>query len=287
MFPFARYKQDLYLSIFFKINAWFSVFTVLLILVFILKESVAALYAYDLSLFFNETWYPLEGKFNMLPMLIGSLLAALGAIILALPFGLFTAIFAKFYCPLPLRTSYIRLIELYTGIPSVVFGLWGLVKLVPIINEFHPPGQSLIAGILILALMIFPIIALGLISSFEMASQKYYRVSVSLCLSKSSYIWFILIPSVRGQILGATLLSVGRAVGETMAVLMVCGNIVKIPSSLFDPVRTLTANIALEISYAMGAHRSALFLSGLLLLCSIGCLFFATDALKRYPLWRN
>jgi len=125
-----------------------------------------------------------------------------------------------------------------------------------------------------------------LIASFEMTTTNYYKVSESLGLKKSTYIWFILLPSLKGQILGATILSIGRAIGETMAVLMVCGNIVKIPSSLFDPIRTLTANIALEMAYATGSHRSALFLSGLLLLSVVGFLFFLFEVFKKRFSWK-
>ena len=134
--------------------------------------------------------------------------------------------------------------------------------------------------------MIFPIITLSLISSFDMASENHYKVSESLGLKKSTYIWFILLPSLKEQIMGATMLSIGRAIGETMAVLMVCGNIVKIPSSVFDPIRTLTANIALEMSYAMGMHRSTLYLSGLLLLLIIGILFSVSDILTKRFSWK-
>jgi len=223
----------------------------------------------------------------MIPMLVGSLLLTLGSVTMALPLGLFSALFANFYCPTQFKVFYRRAIELYTGIPSVIFGFWGLMKLVPIINQLHPPGQSLLAGILVLSLMIFPIITLSLISSFEMASKSYFKVSESLGLKKSTYIWFILLPSLRGQLLGATILATGRAIGETMAVLMICGNIVKIPTSVFEPIRTLTANIALEMAYAMGAHRSALFLSGLVLLTMIAVLLLLSDALKKKFAWND
>lgn len=286
MFQLSRSRQDLYLKVFLKLNGYFSFLAVFLIFLFIGKESIVALSGHGTSFIFDESWFPTEGQFNMIPMLVGSLLVTFGSLLLALPLGIFSSLFASFYCSPRIKTFYRRAIELYTGIPSVIFGLWGLMKLVPIINQIQPPGQSLLAGTLILALMIFPIIALSLISSFEMASKNHFKVSESLGLKKSTYIWFILLPNLKGQILGATILSFGRAIGETMAVLMVCGNIVKIPSSMFEPIRTLTANIALEMAYAMGTHRSALFLSGLLLLSMIGVLLLLSDILKKRFAWK-
>ena len=258
-----------------------------LIFLFIGKESLVAISGHSTAFIFDESWFPTEGQFNMMPMLVGSLLVTFGSVVVALPLGIFSSLFASFYCSSRIKVFYRRAIELYTGIPSVIFGFWGLMKLVPIINQFQPPGQSLLAGILVLALMIFPIITLSLISSFEMVSKNYFKVSESLGLKKSTYIWFILLPSLKGQILGATILSIGRAIGETMAVLMVCGNIVKVPSSVFEPVRTLTANIALEMAYAMGTHRSALFLSGLVLLAMIGVLLLLSDTLKKRFAWKD
>lgn len=287
MYQSTQSKRDHYLKVFLRLSGHFSILAVALIFVFVTKESLGALSGLGASFMFDESWFPTEGKFNLMPMVLGSLSVAIGALLLAFPLGLFSALFASFYAPVFFRTFYRRSIELYTGIPSVIFGFWGVMKLVPFINEFRPSGQGLLAGILILALMIFPIITLGLISSFEMASQNHYKISASLGIRKSTYIWSILLPGLKGQILGISMLSLGRALGETMAVLMVCGNIVKVPSSLFDPVRTLTANIALEMAYAMGTHRSALFLSGLLLLVIVGLLYLFSDFLNRRFAWKQ
>lgn len=267
--------------------SWLLILIILLIFLFIINESLVSIKELNLSFLRDDSWYPLEGQFNMIPMIVGSLYVTLGAILFAFPVGLFAALFACFYCPLILQSVYVRAIELYTGIPSVIFGFWGLMKLVPVINEINPPGQSLLAGIIILTLMIFPIFTLNLISNFKMNTQEHYKVSMSLGFKRSTYIWFILIPNLKYQILGSVTLATGRAIGETMAVLMVCGNIVKIPSSVFDPMRTLTANIALEMSYATGTHRSSLFFSGFILLVLIVLLFFVLEILKRSFKWRS
>ena len=158
------------------------------------------------------------------------------------------------------------MIELLAGIPSVVFGLWGLVVLVPLIGRWHPPGPSLLAGILILAVMILPTIMLVAQASMAQVPSSYLHTATALGLSRWTMIRYIILPTARSGIVTGVLLGVARALGETMAMLMVCGNVVQIPSHLFDPIRTLTANMALEMGYALGQHRSALFVSGLMLM---------------------
>jgi phosphate transport system permease protein len=284
--PLTRTRQDGLLKIFLNINGLISTLAVVFIFFFLAKESLLALRGESTAFFLDESWYPSEGKFNMIPMLLGSLFVTFGSVLLALPLGFFSATLATFYSGPRFSWFFKRAIELYTGIPSVIFGFWGLMKIVPLLNEIHPPGQSLLAGIIILTLMIFPILTLSFISSFEMACRKNFRVSESLGIRKSIYIIKILLPSIKGQVLGGVLLSIGRAVGETMAVLMVCGNIVKIPGSLFDPIRTLTANIALEMAYAMGNHRSSLFLTGLILLLMVSLLFLLSELIKGVKPWK-
>lgn len=286
MFPLVRTRQDTYLKIILNINGLFCTLAVILIFFFLAKESLLALSGSAGSFFLDEAWFPSEGKFNMLPMIIGSLLVTFGSVLLALPLGIFSAFLITFYSKKVLSNFFRRVVELYNGIPSVIFGFWGLMKIVPMINQWQPPGQSLLAGICVLTLMIFPIITLNLISSFEISCTNYYKIAESLGLRKSRYIWFVLLPSVKNQILGAVFLSLGRAIGETMAVLMVCGNIVKIPLNVFEPIRTLTANIALEMAYAMDNHRSALFLSGFLLLIIVSIFFFISDRLQGEKHWK-
>ena len=158
------------------------------------------------------------------------------------------------------------MVELLAGIPSVVFGFWGLVVLVPIIGRWHPPGPSLLAGILILTLMILPTIMLIAHISIAQVPVAYIQSATALGFSRWSLIWHLILPTSQIGLFTGVLLGSARALGETMAVLMVCGNVVQTPSHLFDPIRTLTANIALEMAYALGNHRAALFVSGLLLM---------------------
>lgn len=216
--------------------------------------------------FLDSSWYPLENQFGLLPMLAASLMAALGAVMLATPLALASAIFINFYASTKVAKRYRQLLGLLAGIPSVVFGLWGLTELVPLIAHWQPPGASLCAAIIILALMILPTCALLSTAAIASLPAHLYSSALALGLSKNTSIVCILLPAARAGIYRSILLSMARALGETMAVLMVAGNVVQWPTHVFNSVRVLPANIALEMAYAGGVHRAGLFASGLLLM---------------------
>ncbi len=232
--------------------------------------------------FFDSSWHPTEGLFNLVPMFWGTLLATTGAVVFATIMGISSALFCHYYAPTPLASIYRKFIELLSGIPSVVFGFWGLMVLVPLIASFHPPGPSLLAGVVILTLMILPTIALVADTSMANVPREYLQGAAALGLGRWATICHVVLPAAKSGLFAGILLQTGRAIGETMAILMVAGNVVQTPSSIFDPIRTLTANIALEMAYAVGDHRSALFLSGLLLLTMVAGLIFMADRIHRY-----
>lgn len=240
---------------------------VLLIIGFLVLESESVLQKVGVLPFLTDTsWNPMQELYNITPMLVSTLLVVTGAILLATPIGILSALFCHYYSPKPIANLYRRLLELMAGIPGVVYGFWGLVVLVPLINRLHPPGTSLLAGILLLALLIIPTIALIADASFAGVPQEYLQGAAALSLSRWGTIREIVLPVARSGLFTSIILGIGRAIGETIIVLMVCGNIVRVPSSLFDPIRTLPANIALEMDFALGDHRSALFVCGLLLM---------------------
>lgn len=240
---------------------------VLLILFFLLQESLPFLQTIGFLRFFKDpAWHPVSREYNLLPMLWGSLLVTAGSVLLATPLGILSAVFCQYYAPAAIAQGYRRLIELLAGIPSVVYGFWGLVVLVPLIGRLHPPGPSLLAGILILSIMILPTIALVADASFTAVPPEYLRGAAALGLGRWATVSGVVLPAAKAGLMTGVILETGRAIGETMAVLMVCGNVVQVPESLFAPVRTLTANIALEMAYAVGNHRAALFVSGLVLM---------------------
>jgi phosphate transport system permease protein len=240
---------------------------VLLILLFLAVEAWPILQHTPLPHFLTDaSWHPGEGLYNLAPMLSGTLYAAAGALLLAVPLGIASSLFILYYAPPGIGNGYLRLVELLAGIPSVVYGFWGLTTLVPLINEVHPPGASLLAGVLILALMILPTVALTAHAALLGVPREYVRSAVALGMSQWGMIRGVALPAAKAGIAAGTILAAGRAIGETMAVLMVTGNVVRHAHSPFDPIRTLAANIALEMPYAMGDHRAALFVSGLLLM---------------------
>ncbi|MGH8566938.1 MAG: phosphate ABC transporter permease subunit PstC [Gammaproteobacteria bacterium] len=258
---------------------------VVLMVLFVLRESWPALREIGLSRFFTDTsWHPqggaAAGTFGLVPMITASLALTAGAMLLAAPLGLLCALFCSDYAPLGLATAFRRLMEVLAGIPSVVYGFWGLVVLVPLINRWQPPGASLLAGILVLALMILPTMALLAQTAIATVPADYRRGAAALGLTRVGTLWGVVLPAARSGLYTAALLAIGRAIGETMAVLMVCGNVVRSPSSLFAPVRALTANIALEMAYALDDHRSALFVSGLMLAGVVVALVLAAERLR-------
>jgi phosphate transport system permease protein len=255
---------------------------VLLIVVFLVAEALPVLRRVGLAPFFTDAdWHPAERLYNLTPMLWGTLLAMTGAVLVATPLGILSAVFCHYYAPPSIARWYRRFVELLAGIPSVVYGFWGLVNLVPLIARLHPPGPSLLAGILILTLMILPTIALMADAALANVPSQLLRGAAVLGLPRWATIRGVVFPAAKSGLFTGVILETGRAIGETMAVLMVCGNVVQTPRSLFDPIRTLTANIALEMAFAEGDHRAALFVSGLILMGLIVVLAAAAEVISK------
>jgi phosphate transport system permease protein len=251
---------------------------VFLIVAFLVMEALPALRHVSVARFFTDpSWHPAEGFYNLMPMLWGTLFAMVGSVLIATPLGILSAVFCHYYAPPAIARPYRRLIELLAGIPSVVYGFWGLVVLVPLIGAIHPPGPSLLAGIVILTIMILPTIALMADAGLANVPEHYLRGAAALGLPRWATIRGVVFPAAKSGLFTGVILETGRAIGETMAILMVCGNVVQTPHSLFNPIRTLTANIALEMAYALGDHRAALFVSGLVLMGMIAALVAAAD----------
>ncbi|MFM7696436.1 MAG: phosphate ABC transporter permease subunit PstC [Vulcanococcus sp.] len=244
---------------------------VVLIAAFVWREAWPALQQVGLGRFLSDgSWHPAggarDGTFGLTPMLLASLLATAGAVLLATPLGWLTALLSAVVLPAAHAQVVRGLLQILGGVPSVVVGFWGLVQLTPLIGRLHPPGQSLLAAILCLTLMILPTTALLSEEALRQVPRPQLQAAALLGLSRPATVIGVMWPLARPALIGAVLLAAGRALGETMAVLMVAGNVIAGPASLFAPVRTLTANIALELGYALELHRSALFVGGLLLM---------------------
>jgi phosphate ABC transporter permease protein PstC len=249
------------------IAAFSAISALLLIALFIIKEGLPFLVTYGLRDFlFSSDWQPQSGKFGIFPMVAASLWVTLGAMIVGAPLGICGAIFLSEFAPRPVMRVVKPTIELLAAIPSVVYGFIGVMVLAPFIrSNFGGPGLSLLAASIILGIMILPTIISISIDSILAVPQSYREGSLALGATVWQTIHMVTIRAARSGIIASIILGMGRAIGETMAVIMVAGNAVKIPHSVLDSVRSLTANIALEMSYATGLHREALFATGVVL----------------------
>lgn len=260
-----------------------AISALLLIALFILSEGLPFIFNYGLNDFlFSSDWIPSEGKFGIFPMIVSSLYVTLGAMLVGAPLGIAGALFLSEYVPKSVMRIIKPTIELLAAIPSVVYGFIGVMVLAPLIREnFGGPGLSLLAGAIILGIMILPTIISISIDSILAVPQSYREGSLALGATVWQTIHMVTVKAARSGIIASVILGLGRAIGETMAVIMVAGNAVNIPGSALDSVRTLTANIALEMSYATGMHRQALFATGVVLFIVIMILnSFATMAIK-------
>ncbi len=243
--------------------AFSAILSLLLITFFIFQQGVPLLFKVGVGNFFSTHWSPTKDHFGILSMIIGSLMVTIGALIVGIPFGLACAIFlAEFSSPIVQKTLK-PIIELLAGIPSVVYGFIGIVILVPFIRQtFGGPGFSVLAASIILGIMILPTIVSISYDAFIAVPNTYREGSFAVGATKWQTVVMLLFPAARSGIVAGIILGMGRAIGETMAVIMIAGNALKIPGSIFDSVRTLTSTIALELGYAAGDHRAALFACG-------------------------
>lgn len=244
-----------------------AVSILVIITLFIFEQGLPVMFKYGLRHFLlGQDWYPSEKSFGLLPMIIGSLMVTFGALVIGVPLGLASAIFLTEFSSRRLARFLKPVIELLAGIPSVVYGFIGLMFLVPFIRErFGGPGLSVLAASVILGIMILPTVISITIDSIRAVPDSYREGSIALGATKWQTVKMVVLPAARSGIIAAVILGMGRAIGETMAVIMVAGNAADIPGSILAPVRTLTSNIALEMAYAGGEHREALFATGVVL----------------------
>lgn len=238
-----------------------------LIALFIFKEGLPIMIKSGFAHFLlGREWQPLSGQFGIFVFIIGSLCVTFGALILGVPLGVSCAVYLAEFAPKKWVNVLKPAIELLAGIPSVVYGFLGVMWLAPLIrNYLGGPGLSILAASCVLAIMILPTIVSVSIDAINAVPKNYKEGSLALGATEWQTTWRVLLPSARSGILAGVILGMGRAVGETMAVIMISGNATRLPSSILDSVRTLTANIAIEMGYAVGDHREALFATGVVL----------------------
>jgi phosphate ABC transporter permease protein PstC len=237
------------------------------IALFIFKEGVPIMARSGLGHFLlGSSWEPLQGQFGILPFIVGSLVVTAGALVLGVPLGVACAFYLAEFAPRQWVTVLKPAIELLAGIPSVVYGFMGVLWLAPLIRRnLGGPGLSILGASCVLAIMILPTIVGVSVDSIRAIPKRYKEGALALGATEWQALWRVQWPAARSGILAGVILGMGRAVGETMAVIMISGNATHIPHSLLDSVRTLTANIAIEMGYATGEHRQALFATGVVL----------------------
>lgn len=261
------------MEVLFFLCACVSIFAVALICFFIFINGVPAIAKIGFFNFIGGTdWSPsnVPPSFGILPMIMGSFYVTAGAILVGVPIGLLTAIFMSKFCPKKLYRFLKPPIDLLAGIPSIVYGFFGMVVLVPFIRDltsekFGGNGNSILTASILLGIMILPTI-IGLSeSALTAVPSSYYEGAIALGATHERAVSAVVFPAAKSGILASVILGIGRAVGETMAVIMVAGNQARMPAGIFKGVRTLTANIVLEMGYAAELHREALIATGVVL----------------------
>ena len=257
----------------FLLSAMMSVVAVGLICLFLFANGIPAINTIGWSEFLlGREWSPTDEPplFGIFPMILGSVYITAGAITVGVPVGILTAVFLAKVCPKPLYRAIKPMVGLLAGIPSVVYGFFGVVALVPLVRElFGGNGSSILTASLLLGIMILPTIISISESAIRSVPEELYNGAVALGASHERAIFAVVLPAAKSGILASIVLGIGRAIGETMAVIMVAGNQARVPDGILKGVRTLTANIVIEMGYAADLHREALIATGVVLFAFI------------------
>ena len=270
------------MKILFLVCACISILSVIVICVFLFAGGFPAIAEIGFFEFiFGTTWRPTTGQYGILTMIVGSIYVTAGAIIIGVPLGLLAAVFLAYYCPPALYRILKPAVELLAGIPSIVYGFFALVVIVPAIRGlFGGSGMGILTASILLGMMILPTIVGVSESALRALPDSYYEGALALGATHEKSIFFTCIPAAKSGIFAGVILGVGRAIGETMAVVMIAGNSPIFPTSVISQVRTLTANVIMEMGYATGLHREALIATGTVLFVFIMIINISFSLLK-------
>ena len=251
----------------FLLSACVSILCLAMICVFLFANGIPAIGKIGvLNFLTGEKWKPGNNLFGILPMILCSIYVTAGAVIIGVPIGILTAVFMSKFCPKPVYKVVKPAIDLLAGIPSVVYGFFGMVVIVPVVSQlFGGSGKSMLTASILLGIMILPTIIGVSESAINAVPSSYYEGSLALGASHERSVFFATLPAAKSGILAGVILGVGRAIGETMAVIMVAGNQARMPKGILQGVRTMTANIVLEMGYATDLHREALIATAVVL----------------------
>ena len=275
-------KEKLMHAAFF-IAACTSILAVALICLFLFVNGVPAIQKIGLFEFLGgTTWKASSDKFGILPMILGSVYVTAGALVIGVPIGILTAVFLARFCPKRLYKPLKAGVDLLAGIPSVVYGFFGLCVLVPLTQDlFGGSGSSILTASVLLGIMILPTIIETSESALQAVPNKYYEGALALGATHERSVYRTIVPAAKSGIMAGIVLGIGRAIGETMAVIMVAGNQARMPKGIFQGIRTLTANIVIEMGYATDLHREALIATGVVLFVFILIINTLFSILKR------
>ncbi|MDY3721655.1 MAG: phosphate ABC transporter permease subunit PstC [Treponema sp.] len=259
--------KEKFWEIIFLLAAGFSFLAVLLICLFLFANGIPAIQKIGVADFlFGTKWKPGNDLYGIFPMILGSFYVTAGAVIVGVPVGLMSAVFLSKFCPEWLHKILKPAIDLLAGIPSVVYGFFGLMVIVPAVrNVFGGNGSSILTASILLGMMILPTIISVSESALNAVPQSFYEGSRALGATHERSVFKTMLPAAKSGIMAGIILGIGRAIGETMAVIMVAGNQARIPDSILKGIRTLTANIVIEMGYATDLHREALIATGVVL----------------------
>ena len=274
------------MALVFLLAALVSILCVGLICVFLFANGIPAMREIGvLDFLLGRTWKPGNDIYGIFPMIIGSVYVTGGALLLGVPIALLTAVYLAYFCPDGLYRLLKPAVELLAGIPSVVYGFFGIVVLVPFVRTISEPldgkGNSIATASILLAIMILPTIIGVVEPALRAVPRSYYEGALALGATHERSVYTAVVPAAGSGILAGIVLGVGRAMGETMAVIMVAGNQARMPKGIFQGIRTLTGNIVIEMGYAAGLHREALIATGVVLFAFILIINLAFSALKR------
>lgn len=279
-----KYSEGI-MRIVFMISATVSIIAVIAICFFLFTAGLPAIGEIGVLNFLGgDLWKPLEGHFGIFPMIIGSIYVTAGAIVVGVPIGLLCAIFMAKFCPAKLYHILKPAIDLLAGIPSIVYGFFGLMVIVPVVQQLFnvASGKGVLTASLLLGIMILPTIVSVSEAAIRAVPESYYEGALALGATHERSVFFAVIPAAKSGIMAGIILGVGRAIGETMAVVMIAGNQPILPDSILSGVRTMTANIVLEMGYAAeGLHRDALIATAVVLFVFILIINISFSLLKR------
>ena len=271
------------MKIVFLIAACTSVLAVAFICIFLFANGIPAIGKIGVADFlFGETWRPSNDIYGILPMILGSIYVTAGAIILGVPIALLTSVFLAYYCPKRMYPVLQSAVSLMAGVPSVVYGFFGLVMIVPTMQQITGrDGSNMLTASILLAIMILPTIVGVTESAIRSVPGSYYEGSLALGATHERSVFCAILPAAKSGLIAGVVLGIGRAIGETMAVIMVAGNQARMPAGLLRGIRTLTSNIGLEMGYAADLHREALIATGVVLFVFILIINLAVSLLNR------